>query len=612
MTGYYTFEKGTDLNLGFQSSLWEATFFYERVHGDERLAYGVVCTEPGAPARGTGVLISETTPSIYRQNDEGKGGYNPNEEHAFVTLGSGGYVTWALRTDLNEDDAPRAAVFVEYGFGGKGRMQMFDVVLTNETWATLTSAADGLAEVWNAKSMAVIYPNPDVVEKTVLLTDPTVVQSVKYEYSNLAKLGLSTDKNGGLAQKKGKIYFTDLPPHLSSRLYVDSTNNKLCFMGEKKTSAAGASILYPNVLSVAERELVKGLPRSGGTSDVAAWEAAVDALAVAAVRPSTNDVVRGEIFTDYKPVDHYALVAMGATNYVTLVENDATNSAMNVSSGDPINMHILKVVPEYYTGRIVTREDEVNLLSQQLSVLYSESFLGEADQYEFEWRKASPNSNGTVPTDYENGYEVKANGAGLVRLVIGAQGDTLANMVNTYWICRYRAKDEKTPAWAKELTKYWVDDITSDPEFVRYCQPFQSQFGTLEKEPGLIIPFSTTIDFAKNLFGNDLAGGDSAYDSTWYATRIAAADSFSICQMALEDGIEGYVALRIPISPGRAYAVLHSPNLKDGSWARASFTADSSTNSSSAYLITNTSKFGYCTIFVKKDGSQHFYKVTVE
>ena len=28
---------------------------------------------------------------------------------------------------------------------------------------------------------------------------------------------------------------------------------------------------------------------------------------------------------DYRPVDHYALTAMGATNYVVLIENDATN-----------------------------------------------------------------------------------------------------------------------------------------------------------------------------------------------------------------------------------------------------------------------------------------------
>ena len=58
---------------------------------------------------------------------------------------------------------------------------------------------------------------------------------------------------------------------------------------------------------------------------------------------------------------------------------------------------------------------------------------------------------------------------------------------------------------------------------MRCCQPFVSQFGLQEKEPGLIIPFETTIDFAKNFFGLDLAGGDNAYDSSWYATRIAAA-----------------------------------------------------------------------------------------
>ena len=611
LTGYYTFQKGTDLNLDFQSSLMEVALFYERVHGDECLAYGVVCTEPGAPARGTGVISSETTPSIYRQSDKKKGGYNPNEEHAFMSSGSGGYVTWALRTDLNENDAPPAAVFVEYGFGGKGRMQMFDVVLTNETWATLgapceagtvlpgphpfdlfdnpwlgkdyfesakdgtlgvgyrdrkgqfwgraagelkmhmfyamqegfdfpqleadkqpavgtpipwlalldkddivganrdvltaspaawtwdiswpktvaemkigqtlTTAANGLAEVWNAKSMAVIYPNPTESEKTVLLTDPTVVQSVDFDYSNLAKLGLSTDKNGGLTQRKGKIYFTDLPPHLSSRLYLDSTNNKLCFMGEMQTSAAGASILYPNVLSASEREIVKALPRAGTDSDVKEWTAAVNKLATAAVRPSVGSSLNGEIVTAYKPVDHYALAAMGATNYVTLIENDATNSAMSVSAGDPINMHIFKVAPEYYTGRIVTREDEVNLLSQQLSVIYTESFLGEADKYTFEWRKADPKANGTVPTDYDNKevYKAGTNGNGLVRHTVGAQGDTLANMVNTYWICRYRAKDSSTPAYAVMSTNWSA-----------WCAPPALAEGWVQRVLNNITPFN--------------------------------------------------------------------------------------------------------------------------
>ena len=131
--------------------------------------------------------------------------------------------------------------------------------------------------------------------------------------------------------------------------------------------------------------------------------------------------------------------------------------------------------------------------------------------------------------------------------------------------------EEGDDAWAKELTKYWVDDITSDAEFARYCQPFQSQFGTLEKEPGLIIPFSTTIDFAKNLFGNDLAGGDSAYDSTWYATRIAAAGLWFDGYNAKENGYAGNVQLAAtPV----AYLVpvgndcMRVPGLDDGAYVQ--------------------------------------------
>ncbi|MGN0877026.1 MAG: hypothetical protein ACI4TC_07150, partial [Kiritimatiellia bacterium] len=78
-------------------------------------------------------------------------------------------------------------------------------------------------------------------------------------------------------------------------------------------------------------------------------------------------------------------------------------------------------------------------------------------------------------------------------------------------------------AWQTELAKYWRDDIRTDAEFVRYCQPFVSQFGLADQEPGLVIPFETTIDFAKNLFGKDLAFDDAQFDSSWYATKISAA-----------------------------------------------------------------------------------------
>ena len=583
VTGYYSFREGEDLVGEFQSSVLDVRSFRDRVHGETCLALNVLLDIPGAPLRGTGVIQSDSTPSLYYENDSTKVGYNPNEEHAFVRSGSGGYVAWALRTDLNTTNSSLSGVFVEYERNGKAKLQFFHVLLTNETWSvlsddctagailpgphpldffdnpwlaetywdasanapangvgyrdrkgqiwarsagtlpmymyyamqdgfwfpqlapdkqpvvgtaipwlsmldstvqnvdpltrppaawtwtvkwpdavpemkigqTLTVAADGLPEVWNAKSMGVVFPDPEDTQKVVKLTDPTVMQSVSFEYSKLAELGLTTDNNGGLAYKGGKYYFTDLPPHLSSRLYLDATNNKLCFVGVRETSAAGVSILYPNVLSDQERNKVLALARSTGAA-YTDWRNAVEGLATAPVVPNAVSRRGAEISTEYSPVDHYALTAMGGTNYVVLIENDATNRTMGVTDGDPISMHVLKVVPEYYTGRVVTREDEVNLLSQQLSVLYTEAFAGKADDFIFEWRKASPNANGTVPDNYDNTdvyrrkYDPDANvdeARGNVRITIGEQGDTLANMVNAYWICRYRAKDASVPAW---------------------------------------------------------------------------------------------------------------------------------------------------------------------
>lgn len=581
VTGYYSFREGEDLVGAFQSSVLDVRSFRDRVHGETCLALNVLLDIPGAPLRGTGVIQSDSTPSLYYENDSTKVGYNPNEEHAFVRSGSGGYVAWALRTDLNTTNSSLPGVFVEYERNGKAKLQFFHVLLTNETWSvladvctagailpgphpfdffdnpwlaethwdvstnapakgvgyrdrkgqiwarsagtlpmymyyamqdgfwfpqlteqpavgtaipwlsmldstaqnvdpltrppaawtwtvkwpdavpemkigqTLTVAADGLPEVWNAKSVGVVFPDPEDTQKVVKLTDPTVMQSVPFEYSKLAELGLTTDNNGGLAYKGGKYYFTDLPPHLSSRLYLDATNNKLCFIGVRETSAAGVSILYPNVLSDLERNKVLSLARTTGAA-YEDWANVVNALATAPVEPNVVSRRGAEISTEYSPVDHYALTAMGGTNYVVLIENDATNRTMGVADGDPISMHVLKVVPEYYTGRVVTREDEVNLLSQQLSVLYTEAFAGDADDFIFEWRKASPNMDGTVPDNYDNTdvyrrkYDPDMNvdeARGNVRLTIGEQGDTLANMVNAYWICRYRAKDSTVPAW---------------------------------------------------------------------------------------------------------------------------------------------------------------------
>ena len=71
--------------------------------------------------------------------------------------------------------------------------------------------------------------------------------------------------------------------------------------------------------------------------------------------------------------------------------------------------------------------------------------------------------------------------------------------------------------WREVLRRHVVDNLFDLPEFQRYCIPFQPHDPA---EPGLVIPFSTTINFGLNFFGWPAGGGDNDYDSTHFATKI--------------------------------------------------------------------------------------------
>lgn len=75
-------------------------------------------------------------------------------------------------------------------------------------------------------------------------------------------------------------------------------------------------------------------------------------------------------------------------------------------------------------------------------------------------------------------------------------------------------------AWQNALEECRVDDVTQLPNFQRYCRPFTT---VTNSQPALVIPFSTIIDFGKNYFGHNLAGGDNAYDSSHAATKVRSA-----------------------------------------------------------------------------------------
>ena len=546
------------------------------VLGTRHRAVGCLKDLPGAPHAQTTVITSDHAPRLYRQPDPDGVGYNPNEEHAFLEEGQGGWVAWALRCDLN-DAAPGGAVsppgvLVAYDRGGVRKMRYFHVLPTNTTYSTfsdvctvgcqlpgpkplllfddpwlketfwdkdaappfrdrkgqvwarcagefvinmyyarqsdfdwppglsvpevgeavpwlayldgdatrpqpwtwrvawpetapelkigqmLTTAEDGLPEMWNAKSMAVLYPISNAHD-VVRLSDPTIARSAAlgFKSSRLSEIGLKTGPGEKLLASKGMYRFQGVSPSLSQRLYIDPTTDRLVLQGVKESNPGGVELIYVNVMSAEDVASIKALVAEFASAEpYAPFIAALEKLG--GLGPAEPTAV-GEGVRDgllqavavYQAPDHYALTAMGMTNWVVTIENDATNGFCD--AGNPINMHVMKVVPKYHAGRVVTREDPNNLLSQVLGVHYAQTFGGDAGGFVFDWRKASPGSDGTVPSDYDNEsvYRPKfsaAESVGKTEFTIGGQGDTLANMVNAYYVCRYRAADTNSPAYA--------------------------------------------------------------------------------------------------------------------------------------------------------------------
>ncbi|MBA4373002.1 MAG: hypothetical protein C0402_09065 [Thermodesulfovibrio sp.] len=83
----------------------------------------------------------------------------------------------------------------------------------------------------------------------------------------------------------------------------------------------------------------------------------------------------------------------------------------------------------------------------------------------------------------------------------------------------FRAVDDAT--WQGWLNSFYVPDLRAVAEFKRYARPFAPD--SAGPQPGLVIPFSSTITYGKNFFGNQLAAGDSFYDPSVFTTKISAA-----------------------------------------------------------------------------------------
>jgi hypothetical protein len=82
---------------------------------------------------------------------------------------------------------------------------------------------------------------------------------------------------------------------------------------------------------------------------------------------------------------------------------------------------------------------------------------------------------------------------------------------------RIQATAAGSAVWRETLWRYVVPNLLELPEFQRYAIAFQPHN---DVEPGIVIPFTTNVDFGLNFFGWPLGGGDSAYNSTCFTTKV--------------------------------------------------------------------------------------------
>jgi len=82
----------------------------------------------------------------------------------------------------------------------------------------------------------------------------------------------------------------------------------------------------------------------------------------------------------------------------------------------------------------------------------------------------------------------------------------------------FRLRDESDARWRQTLQRYYTADIFSNDAVARLAK---RSYGETRRVPGLVIPFSSIIQDGLNFFGQPLGPGDSAYDATQFATKIA-------------------------------------------------------------------------------------------
>ena len=298
---------------------------------------------------------------------------------------------------------------------------------------TLTKPSFGLPAVRGQTSLEVIYQQSQaktgtggVSNKSVILHDSTREKVFELEMDKGAVLHeIPESVNTEIYQ--GKSYFPNLPPHLVKRFFYDANRGEkgaLVFKGEFVDEVVGEDYLLLNVAGSGDLAALKSLCPDSDITNEGKWKKAIDGLKTELELFVHNDAKPGtylapdydkdgtadagfrtdvgiqniaEVTDDDQAVDSYALTASGpGIGYVTLL---AGNGLAFTATGEPVSLHVIKVVPELHPGEIKVIAAD-NPLNEKLTMQQTLDLAGEPDNFEFEWKIAPPN-DGLEPSVYE-------------------------------------------------------------------------------------------------------------------------------------------------------------------------------------------------------------------
>jgi hypothetical protein len=290
------------------------------------------------------------------------------------------------------------------------------VVPELKTAQTLGKQMAGLPQVLGVTSAQVLYQQSMAMEldaSSVALHDP-----IRAKKSAMPKLppGIRT------SDYAGKTYFQGLPPNLQTRFYYDAVQKELMLIGQFVDEIATLDYFNLNQLSTQDVADLKALlPAAAADDDKTAWAAAIDGLATtletfreSTAAPGTYVVAksgkvkageevadrtvgvkgRSDITDPDTAVAGYALSSTGSgTGYVTLVFG---NGKAFTDPGDPVQMQIIKVVPDLYPGDLKVLLSS-NPLDEKVTVRHSGDYGGQPENFEFRYRYGFNDSSGQAP-----------------------------------------------------------------------------------------------------------------------------------------------------------------------------------------------------------------------